>query len=242
RRLFRASGHGDHSPVSRVRRGYVPRWGRSRREDRQGAARRRAARHRDAQAERIRGAPGRAPGRAHPAGARHRGEFEESGERPRGGDATRRGRVPAEAFHGRSAPGAREAIRPMTTSLLDTSAAVRACVFSLAGQTLAIDVTQVREVAVFEDWTIVPLAPPHLVGVANLRGDVVPIADARALLGLPARRGARKLSTLLVAAEGIEVALVIDGDVSLEAFGGILAPDESSPEPHARWALGFLGD
>jgi len=130
----------------------------------------------------------------------------------------------------------------MTTSLLDTSAAVRACVFSLAGQPFAIDVTQVREVAIFEDWTTVPLAPPHLVGVANLRGDVVPIADARAVLGLPARRGARKLSTLIVEAEGFEVALVIDGDVSLEAFGGIMAPDESIPHPHARWALGFLAD
>ena len=130
----------------------------------------------------------------------------------------------------------------MTTSLLDSSAAVRACVFSLAGQSFAIDVTQVREVAIFEDWTTVPLAPPHLVGVANLRGDVVPIADARAVLGLPARRGARKLSTLIVEADGFEVALVIDGDVSLEAFGGIMAPDESIPHPNARWALGFLAD
>ena len=35
----------------------------------------------------------------------------------------------------------------MTTSLLDSSAAVRACVFTLAGEAFAIDVTQVREVA-----------------------------------------------------------------------------------------------
>jgi chemotaxis signal transduction protein len=128
----------------------------------------------------------------------------------------------------------------MTTSLLDSSAVVRACVFALAGQPFAIDVTQVREVAIFEEWTMVPLAPPHLVGVANLRGDVVPIADARAVLA--ARRGARKLSTLVVEAEGFEVALVIDGEVSLEAFGGIVTLDESSPQPHARWALGFLPD
>jgi purine-binding chemotaxis protein CheW len=131
---------------------------------------------------------------------------------------------------------------PTTVSLLDSSAAVRACVFALAGQPFAIDVTQVREVAIFEEWTTVPLAPPHLVGVANLRGDVVPIADARAVLGLPARRGARKVPTLIVEAEGFEVALVIDGDVSLEAFGGIVTLDESSQEPHAQWALGFLPD
>jgi len=130
----------------------------------------------------------------------------------------------------------------MTTSLLDSSAAVRACVFALAGQPFAIDVAQVREVAIFEEWTTVPLAPPHLVGVANLRGDVVPIADARTVLGLAARRRGRKLSTLIVEAEGFEVALVIDGEVSLEAFGGIVTLDEWSPQPQALWALGFLSD
>ena len=130
----------------------------------------------------------------------------------------------------------------MTTSLLDSSAAVRACVFTLTEEPFAIDVTQVREVAIFEEWTTVPLTPPHVVGVANLRGEVVPIADARAVLGLPARRGGRKLWTLIVEAEGFEVALVIDGEVSLEAFGGIASLDESSPQPHAQWALGFLPD
>jgi purine-binding chemotaxis protein CheW len=130
----------------------------------------------------------------------------------------------------------------MTTSLLDSSAAVRACVFTFADEPFAIDVTQVREVAIFEEWTTMPLAPPHVVGVANLRGDVVPIADARAVLGLPARRGGRKLWTLIVEAEGFEVALVIDGEVSLEAFGGITTLDESSPQPYAEWALGFLPD
>ena len=130
----------------------------------------------------------------------------------------------------------------MTTSLLDSSAAIRACVFGLGGESFAIDVVHVREVAVFEEWTRVPLAPPHLVGVANLRGDVVPIADARALLGLPAHRDARKPSTLIVEADGFEVALVIDGDISLEAFGGIVTHDESTAQPNAQWALGFLAD
>ena len=130
----------------------------------------------------------------------------------------------------------------MTTSLLDSSAVVRACVFTLAGEPFAVDVTQVREVAIFQEWTTVPLASPHLVGVANLRGDVVPIVDARDVLELAGRRTGRKLRTLILEAEGCEVALVIDGEVSLEAFGGITGLDESSPQPHAEWALGFLPD
>lgn len=128
----------------------------------------------------------------------------------------------------------------MTTSLLDSSAAVRACVFSLAGERFAIDVTHVREVAIFQEWTTVPLASPHLVGAANLRGEVVPIADVRGVLQLTPRRGGRKLWTLIVEAEGCEVALVIDGEVSLEAFAGITGLEESSPQPHAEWSLGLL--
>jgi len=99
----------------------------------------------------------------------------------------------------------------MTTSLLDSSAAVRACVFTLAGEAVRDRRHPGAGGGDLEEWTSVPLAPPHLLGVANLRGEVVPIADARSVLELPARRGARKLWTLIVEAEGFEVALVIEG-------------------------------
>jgi purine-binding chemotaxis protein CheW len=128
----------------------------------------------------------------------------------------------------------------VTTSLPDSAAGVRACVFALAGAPFALEVTRVREVVVFENWTAVPLAPPHVVGVANLRGDVVPIADARALLGLSARRSERPLRTLVIAAEGLEAALVIDGVLGLEAFAEVTPLDESGAEPYGRYALGFL--
>src|SRR5437867_5106661 len=242
RRILGAPGHGDDPPIGGSRRADVSRRRAAGGEDRQRAARRRAAGHRDAEAERLRGAPQSAQGRAHQADARGRGQLEEPGKRSRLGHAPGCGRVPAEALHVRATPHDRPSVSQMTTSLLDSSAAVRACVFTLAGEPFAIDVTQVREVAIFEDWTTVPLAPPHLVGVANLRGDIVPIADPRVVLGLAARRSGRKLPTLIIEAEGFEVALVIDGDVSLEAFGGITTLDESSPPPYAQWALGLLPD
>jgi purine-binding chemotaxis protein CheW len=125
----------------------------------------------------------------------------------------------------------------MTTSLLDATAVIRACVFTLAGEPLAFDVRSVREVAVFEDWTAVPLAPGHMVGAANLRGDVMPLVDARPLLGLPVRRLEQRVRTLVVVAEGLEAALVIDGVTSLEAFAEIV---EATGSRHASWALGLL--
>jgi len=77
------------------------------------------------------------------------------------------------------------------------------------------------------------------IGVANLRGDVVAIVDARPLFGLPSPRAGRRQWTLVVAAEGLEAALVIDGVARLEAFTGVVPLDDPSA-PHAPWTQGVL--
>jgi len=128
----------------------------------------------------------------------------------------------------------------VTTSLLDTSAVVRACIFVLGGEPFALDVAHVREVMIFDEFTVVPLAPPHVIGLANLRGDVMPIVDARALLGLLPRRPDRAHRTLVVAADDLEIALAIDGVMSLEAFAEIVPVEEAAGRPYAQWTLGFL--
>ncbi|MGH7384526.1 MAG: hypothetical protein ACREKG_05040, partial [Candidatus Rokuibacteriota bacterium] len=48
----------------------------------------------------------------------------------------------------------------------DASPALRACLFALAGFRFAVDVRSAREVVVFDEITVVPLAPPQLVGIA----------------------------------------------------------------------------
>jgi purine-binding chemotaxis protein CheW len=56
----------------------------------------------------------------------------------------------------------------------------------LGGEFFAIDLRHVREVFELESITPVPGMPASLVGVANLRGTVVPLADLRPSLGVPA--------------------------------------------------------
>jgi purine-binding chemotaxis protein CheW len=125
----------------------------------------------------------------------------------------------------------------MTTSLLDVTAGLRACLFTLGGTPFALDVAAAREVAVFDAVTPVPRAPACVVGVANLRGDVVPIVDARGRLGLPERPDARSLRTLVVAAAGCEIALEIDAVLGLEGFADVAAP-EGAAAP--AWAAGTV--
>jgi purine-binding chemotaxis protein CheW len=60
----------------------------------------------------------------------------------------------------------------------------KACLVTLGGELFAIDLRQVREVFELDAITPVPGMPPSLVGVANVRGTVVPLADLRQSLGV----------------------------------------------------------
>ena len=61
----------------------------------------------------------------------------------------------------------------------------RICLVTLGGELFAIDLRHVREVFELESITPVPGISPAIVGVANLRGTVMPLADLRPSLGLP---------------------------------------------------------
>jgi purine-binding chemotaxis protein CheW len=59
---------------------------------------------------------------------------------------------------------------------------VRALLLSLDDDLYAVDVALAREVAEAPDLTPVPTAPPEVLGVFNLRGEIVPVFDTAALL------------------------------------------------------------
>ena len=74
---------------------------------------------------------------------------------------------------------------PPAGELAQSEATVRVCLVSLCGELFAIDLRNVREVFEVESITPVPKMPPAFVGVANVRGVIVPLVDLRPLLGLP---------------------------------------------------------
>ena len=75
----------------------------------------------------------------------------------------------------------------------------------------------------FDELTVVPLAPPHLLGVVNLRGSVLPLVDIRPLLGLETARATRETRALVVECDGAQAAILIDAVDGLESLEG-LAP------------------
>jgi purine-binding chemotaxis protein CheW len=55
--------------------------------------------------------------------------------------------------------------------------------FGLGGEAFAMEIRFVKEVLQFEDLTQVPLMPPFIRGVINLRGAVVPVIDLSVRFG-----------------------------------------------------------
>lgn len=58
--------------------------------------------------------------------------------------------------------------------------------FIMAGEEYGVDILAVQEIRGWESATPLPNAPPHIKGVINLRGTIVPIVDLRQCFGMEA--------------------------------------------------------
>ena len=71
--------------------------------------------------------------------------------------------------------------------------------FSLGEELFGVEVKRAREILSLTPVTKVPQTPDYLLGVINLRGQVVPVVDMRLKLGLPA--GAETEDTCIIVVE-----------------------------------------
>jgi purine-binding chemotaxis protein CheW len=62
---------------------------------------------------------------------------------------------------------------------------LRVCLFTMDGDNYAIPVEHLTEIINSRKIFSVPTAPSHVLGVINLRGNIVPIVDIRPALSLP---------------------------------------------------------
>ena len=62
---------------------------------------------------------------------------------------------------------------------------IRICLFGIGEDLYAVPVEILSEIIILQKIYPVPTAPPHILGVINLRGNIVPIVDIRPALELP---------------------------------------------------------
>jgi purine-binding chemotaxis protein CheW len=82
--------------------------------------------------------------------------------------------------------------------------------FHLGAEEFGIPIETVREVLRVGDITRVPQAPPHVKGITNLRGRIVPIVSIKTRMGLPDTPLTVRSRCVLVEVHGRLLGLLVD--------------------------------
>lgn len=96
----------------------------------------------------------------------------------------------------------------------------------IGGQLFGLPILRVQDVFMPERLTRVPLAPPEIAGVLNLRGRIVTLIDMRCRLGLLPREDDAPAMAIGVESRGESYGLLIDN------IGEVLKLDDGSREPN----------
>ena len=107
--------------------------------------------------------------------------------------------------------------------------------FELAGHYLGIRVLDVQEVLRRQQLTRVPLAPPVIAGLINLRGQIIPALEMRTLLRLAERTDTEEALSVVLRTDSGPVSLQVDeiGDV-VEIEAVRLDPPPLNLDPYVK--------
>ncbi|MCR4714186.1 MAG: chemotaxis protein CheW [Treponemataceae bacterium] len=99
--------------------------------------------------------------------------------------------------------------------------------FSLAGRDYAIDIMKVKEIAKAGRFTYVPNTSPFVLGVYNLRGEIIPIIDLRLFFGIkvPERKG-DEIENVIIVGVGEQIFGVV-----IDAIDKVVGIQKSSIQP-----------
>jgi len=79
----------------------------------------------------------------------------------------------------------------------DASITVQLITFILAGENYGIESAYVREVFPMKDFTPLPSVPSHILGVVNVRGQILPVVDLKNFFNLP-WKGIGELNKIII--------------------------------------------
>ena len=97
--------------------------------------------------------------------------------------------------------------------------------FEVAGQLFGVEVDTVQEVLSYNEYTPVPLAPPAVGGLFNLRGQVIAAVDLRVQLGLARQTLHGPKMNVILRGDGEPVSLLVD------RIGEVVDLDDDAFEP-----------
>jgi purine-binding chemotaxis protein CheW len=115
------------------------------------------------------------------------------------------------------------------------------CLVSIGEDTYAIPVDALTEIIIRQKVFPVPTTPSHVLGVINLRGNIVPIVDIRPALSLPPRSASGQIA--VVKHRAMTLGIVVDNvtavvsvpDSSVQAL-----PAEGGAQGRTRFFSGIV--
>jgi len=110
----------------------------------------------------------------------------------------------------------------------------------VGGELIGLPILRVQDVFVPDGVTRVPLAPPEIAGVLNLRGRIVTTIDMRRRLGMPPREDNKPSMAVGIELKGESYGLLIDTVGEVMKLGGTtLEPNPVNLDPRlARVSAG----
>ncbi len=82
--------------------------------------------------------------------------------------------------------------------------------FVVGEEEFAVPILSIQEIIKPIEWTRVPFVPDYVLGVFNLRGNVLPLIDLRIKFGAPANEIDENTRFIVMKIKGEDVAFVID--------------------------------
>ena len=105
-------------------------------------------------------------------------------------------------------------------------------------QEICIDIQSVREIRGWTPATVLPHAPPHVIGIINLRGTVLPVVDLAMRLGLGRTEPTARHVIVVVQVGGKVCGLLVDAVSEILS----IAPEriQSTPDVDSELAHRFV--
>ncbi len=94
----------------------------------------------------------------------------------------------------------------------------RGIVFEVGGQRLVAPMGEVSEVLAMPEYTSMPLVKPWMLGIANVRGRLLPITDLAQFLQIPSQQQKSHRKVIVIDHSSVFSGLLVDRVIGIEQF------------------------
>lgn len=114
--------------------------------------------------------------------------------------------------------------------------------FEVGGQELVAPMGEVSEILATPDVTPIPLTKPWLLGVANVRGRLLPLVDLAKFLGIESRSRLKSKKVMVIDQDGVFSGILVDQVLGMLQFGSADYHANALPEtsPFAPYNHGMF--